>query len=98
MVHNNHEACNHRLLRDRRRWPRSLWIDGSSAAYRATNVLASRSNGGAGCLSNPRADDLAKRRADGLPDSTGNSVPNGHANANTNTDPVANGQRSGRVE
>jgi hypothetical protein len=95
MGHNNHETHHSLRLCDRRRWPRSLWIDGSSAAYCATNALASSCSDG---LSNRRVDCLSNRRADSLSDSTGNYPLNGHTNPNANADPVANGQRTWRVE
>lgn len=48
MGRDSHETHNHLRLCDRRCWPRSLWIDGSYAAYCATNALArSRSDSSA---------------------------------------------------
>jgi hypothetical protein len=40
MGQDSHETHNHLQLCDRRRWPRSLWVDRSYAAYCAANALA----------------------------------------------------------
>ena len=57
MRQDSHETHTHPRLCDRRRWPRSLWIDRRCAAHCATNALASsRSNRGADSYRNARAD------------------------------------------
>ncbi len=56
MGQDSHETHNHFQLCDRRRWPRSLWIDRGYAAYCATNALpSSRSDSSVDTHRNARA-------------------------------------------
>jgi hypothetical protein len=68
MGRDSHETHNHLRLCDRRRWPRSLWIDGSYAADCASNALArSRSDSSAVTDRNDHRDSDPNALARGKP-------------------------------